>query len=261
MFSGLLSGNHLWWGRTTKLLAEALCKITAILQAPSQSPLALHLFTAKAPVVLSPVPTSSSCTFLNLSASRPGQLPSPTTLSQNLQKLSNSCGATPPSAGKASQESLNYFSNAKTHTAQCHHGTKICFLCRAGVGFCPRLGALLLTTINLWKLEKIKTEDLGCHGLITQLGQNCGIFSVYWGMFQTSALKFRPLERLLDFNCYLNQHLLVLTKAPRGFKIQPICQLLIILSRQAVISPAILNVTSQHMWNITNSCRNFDPES
>lgn len=59
-------------------------------------------------------------------------------------------------------------------------------------------------------------------------------------MFQTSALKFRPPERLLDFNCYLNQHLLVLTKAPHGFKIQPNCQLLITLSRQAVILPAIL---------------------
>lgn len=71
------------------------CKITAIPQAPSQSPLALHLFTATAPVVLSPVPTSSSCTFLNLSASRPGQLPSPTTLSQNLQKISNSFDTNP----------------------------------------------------------------------------------------------------------------------------------------------------------------------
>lgn len=66
-------------------------------------------------------------------------------------------------------------------------------------------------------------------------------------MFQTSALKFRPPERLLDFNCYLNQHLLVLTKAPHGFKIQPICQLLIILGRQAVILPAVL------MW-LFNIC-------
>lgn len=79
-------------------------------------------------------------------------------------------------------------------------------------------------------------------------------------MFQTSALKFRPPERLLDFNCYLNQHLLVLTKAPHGFKIQPNCQLLITLSRQAVILPAVLMRVLSICEILQKASEKIDPE-